>query len=347
MAAAPPRPPSLATIAAAVGCSRSTVSRALHSSPALPAETVRRIQRAARAAGYRPNPLVTDLMRRMRRQGRPGPTRTLAYLVFGETSRAWERHLTFVGFHLGASARAAELGFRLERIWADEPGLSGPRLTQILRARGISGLVVGPSPGLPRAPEVDWARFAAVKIGVPFPELPLPCAVSNHYRGMVRVIERVRALGYRRLGLVLQEHQNAKTGGMWLAPFALHQQHARPAERVAPLILRDWREEAFATWFQRHRPEVVIGLRCELVAWMSGLGRRTPRDAGFVHLDRCTEKGDWAGLDQQPREVGAAAIDLLAQQLLANERGVPALARQFLVDSVWVDGPTVRGRTTS
>jgi LacI family transcriptional regulator len=51
--------PTLATIAAASGFSVSTVSRALQGNPALPAATVRKIRAAARAVGYRPNPLVS------------------------------------------------------------------------------------------------------------------------------------------------------------------------------------------------------------------------------------------------------------------------------------------------
>lgn len=341
----PPQPvPTLATIAAVVGCSTSTVSRALRGNRSLPPATIAKVHRAALALGYRPNPLVSDMMRRMREFGRPMPRGTLAYLVFGIERDDWQRHLTFVGFYKGASARAEELGFQLELFWADAPGLKAARLTQILRARGIAGVVVGPTPGLPRAPQLDWQHFAAVKIGVPFPELPLPCAVSNHFRGMLRVLEQLQALGYRRLGLVLQEHQNTKTSGMWLAPFALHEHHIRPADRVAPLLLSKWREADFARWYREHRPEVVIGLRRELITWLDRLGAAVPDRVGFVHLDRCTEEGDFAGLDQKPREVGAAAIDLLAQRLLANERSFPSLSKQLLVDSVWIDGPTLRSR---
>lgn len=345
MASGPTPPtPTLATIAAVAGFSVSTVSRALHGHPALPAATIRRIRAAAAAAGYRPNPLVSDMMRHMRKIGRPASRGTLAYLTFGPKPDDWEQHLTFVGFHQGARERAEELGFHLEPIWADAPGLKSARLTEILRARGIVGVVVGPAPGLPRAPQLEWRHFSAVKVGVPFADLPLPCAVSNQYRGMTDVIGQLRALGYRRLGLVLQEHQNMKTSGMWLAPFALHEQHIRPADRVAPLLLGRWREAEFARWFRAHRPEVVIGLRCELMVWLERLSVKVPEQAGFVHLDRCTEPGDHAGLDQKPREVGAAAVDLLAQRLLANERGLPALAKQLLVDSVWVDGPTLRAQ---
>jgi LacI family transcriptional regulator len=336
------KPPSLATIAAAARVSVSTVSRALRGSPALPDRTIRRIQRVASRLGYRQNSLVTQVMRHLRGAHVASFRGTLAYLVFGPTSRAWRDHLTFVGFFEGARARAVELGFTLEEFWADDPAISPDRLSQILRARGITGIIVGPAPGLPEGTRFEWADFAPVKIGVPFPDLPLPDAVSNHYRGMQTVIERLQVLGYRRLGLVLQEHQNIKTSALWLAPLAYHEQHLRPTDRVSPLVLTHWREADFARWFRQHRPEVVIGLRRELIAWLKRLGKQVPADVGFVHLDRSTEPGDHAGIDQKPREIGAAAVDLVLNRLLTNERGLQPAPRQLQVEGVWVDGPTVR-----
>lgn len=334
--------PTLATIADAAGYSLATVSRALGNHPGLPARTISRIQRLAERMGYRANPLVTQVMRHMRRARGSVPRGAVAYLVFGATAEDWKKHLTYVGFFAGAQARAEELGFTLVQFWADDPAMSSKRLAQILRARGITGVVIGPSPGLPRAPELDWTDFAPVKIGVPFADLSLPCAVSNHYRAMLVVIERLAALGYRRPGLVLQEHQTIKTSNLWLAPLLIHWQHARPSDRVPPLVMSLWREENFAAWFRAYRPDVVIGLRSELIEWLGRLGYPVPRRVGFVHLDRCTERGVFAGIDQKPQEVGAAAMDMLVSRLLANERNLQVSPRQLLVEGVWVDGPTLR-----
>ena len=337
----------LATLAAAVGCSVSTVSRALRGSQLLPPATIERVRFAAKQLGYRANPLVTEVMRHMRGAHISSSRGTLAYLVFGDTAEAWRRHLTFVGFFEGARARAEELGFKLEKFWTDDPAMSPARLSQILRTRGITGVIVGPAPGLPHAPKLDWPDFAPVKIGVPFADLPLPCAVSNQYRAMLEVIDRLTAHGYRRLGLVLQEHQNIKTAGLWASPLAYYEQHLRPSERVAPLILKTWCEADFAAWYRTHRPEVVIGLRSELMVWLKGLGASVPGKVGFVHLDRCTEQGNFAGIDQKPREVGAAAVDLVVSRLFANERNLQIAPRQLLVEGIWVDGPTIRDLRTS
>lgn len=207
----------LTVIAKATGFSTATVSRALRGNPALPKATITRIKSAAKKLGYRLNPLVTEVMRHLR-GGQVTPRGTLAYLVLGKTRHEWREHLSFVGFYEGARARAEELGFTLEQLWANDPAMKPARLKQILLTRNITGLLVGPTLGLPIAPQLDWSEFSPVKIGVPYPDLPLPCAVSNHYQAMRLVISRLNSLGYQRLGLVLQEHQNIKTSALWLTP---------------------------------------------------------------------------------------------------------------------------------
>ena len=86
----------------------------------------------------------------------------------------------------------------------------------------------------------------------------------------------------------------------------------------------------------------MIGLRKELLVWLTALGVRVPADIGFAHLDVCTERGDFAGIDQRPTEIGAAAFDLVFSRLLANERGLPGDPWTLLSSGAWAAGPTVR-----
>jgi LacI family transcriptional regulator len=337
-----PHSPPLSAIATEAGVSTSTASRALHGGHHLRPETVRRVTAVARRLGYQRNPVISEVMRRMRgRHGAP-LIGNIAYLTWGPTRDGWREHLTFLRFFEGAQARAQAIGFSLEEIWAGEAGLSPRRLQAILRARGIVGVVVAAVPGAPEPPRLDWSELAAVKVGVPVAGLALPNAGHDQFRGMVMTLDQLKARGYRRLGLVLQTHQNVKTAERWLAPLVLHQQQRPSADRVAPLITDDWSEAEFARWFKRQQPDVVIGLRKELIAWLGHLGQRVPADVGFAHLDRCTESGDHAGIDQRPAEIGAAAVDLVIRRLNANERGLAPAPWLLANEGVWVDGPTLR-----
>lgn len=320
--------------------SKSTASRALRAHPSLSAATTRRVLRFATSLGYRHSPLLGEVMRRIRVRGHFKDLGQIAYLTFDATPTAWRQQLTFRQFFDGAGERAGQLGLQIEPFWMQEPGLTPIRAADILEARGITGLVIGPMTGWTRTPELDWSRFCAVKIGSPFPDLALPCAVHHHFGGMTQALTELTRRGYRRPGLVLRDYQEAKTGGAWSAPFFHHQANQPASGRVPPLWLSDLSPKQFAVWFKRHQPDVIIGQGNDLPAWLKQLGLRVPADVGFVDLDRCTP--DRAGIDQRSPAIGAAAVDLLLNRLLNHERGLPAFMSILLVEGIWANGPTVR-----
>jgi LacI family transcriptional regulator len=341
--------PTLAEIAHAAGISKSTASRALRGHPLLPATTITRVSQVAAKLGYRRNALVGEVMRRIRGRGRFTALGQIAYLTFDSTPHGWRSQPTFEHFFAGATERATQVGLGVEPFWMQAPGMTPRRAADILEARGISGLLIGPTTGWAETPALDLRRFCAVKIGTPFPDLALPCAGHHHLRGMNLALAELARRGYRRPGLVLRNYQEAKTGGAWSAGYFHHQQNLPARDRVPPLWLEKLSAKTFAAWFRRHRPDVVVGLGNYIPEWLDELGVRVPRDAGYVDLDRCTP--DRAGIDQRSAAIGAAAVDLLLGRLLAHEHGVTPSAPLLLFEGVWVDGPTVRaasgrGRST-
>ena len=171
---AKPAAPTLARIADVAGVDKSTVSRALRGHRVLPEETTRRIRRIARSLGYRHSPLVGAVMRRARGGGEHRGLGQVAYLTFDATPTAWRDQITFRQFFTGAETRGEQLGLQVVPFWMKAPGLNPRRTTAILEARGITGLLIGPTTGWTQTPELNWQRFCAVKVGAPFPDLPLP-----------------------------------------------------------------------------------------------------------------------------------------------------------------------------
>ncbi len=334
--------PTLAEIARAARVSKSTVSRALRGHAALPEATIARIRRHAGRLGYDRSPLVAEVMRRVRHRGPFTALGQVAYLTFEASAQGWREHLTYVRFFEGAQARAVQLGLHLEPFWINEPGLTPARAASILRARGIEGVLIGPASGWVHTPQLDLADFCAVKIGTPFADLPLPCAGHHHFRGMMAALDELAARGYARPGLVLPAYLEAKTGGAWSAALLHRQAAVRARDRVPPLYLTEVQPAALTAWLKKHSPDVVLGVGSALLPRLAALGRRVPRDIGFVDLDRCT--ADRAGIDQRSDAIGGAAVDLLLSRMLAQERGPPAAAPLVLIEGGWVEGPTVRPR---
>jgi LacI family transcriptional regulator len=338
----PKTPPSLLAVARLAGVSTATVSRALSGHPLLNPATIGRIRAIATRVGYRANPLLSDLMRRVRQRGRLHNLGTIAYLTFHDSATGWRTNPTYRDFHEGARRRASELGFEIELIWAREPNLRARRLSHILRSRNIAGVIVGPRPA-PITPDiVDWSQLAAAVVGMPCAGLPLHRAGSHHLNNMEKLLAALSDRGYRRPGLALLPIQAHAVDRGWLAAWEYFQHSLPLSRRVPRLNLKAPAERTFVRWYRRHRPDVVIGLEDDLIEWLERLGRHVPKDVGFARLSRPLDTGSPAGIHQCPVAIGAAAVDLVVNQVLSQERGLPLVPRTLLIEGQWMDGWTAR-----
>ncbi|HYD82899.1 MAG TPA: helix-turn-helix domain-containing protein, partial [Opitutus sp.] len=108
--------PTLRTLARTLGLSRTTVSDALRGSPRVNPDTVARVREAAKAAGYERNPLtgaVMSLLRRSRGQQFRGVLAAIEMVEPGRVAHAVRYNESLLA---GVSARADELGFKVERF---------------------------------------------------------------------------------------------------------------------------------------------------------------------------------------------------------------------------------------
>jgi LacI family transcriptional regulator len=332
----------LESVARLAGVSRSTVSRALRGNPRLPSATITAIRAIADQVGYRTNPLMGDIMRNVRRGGSEAHHSTLAYLTFHPTADGWRANSTYARFYEGARDRATKLGFSLDVIWVRQPGLNSTRLTALLQARGITGVIVGPRPGLVEPDFLNWSKFAAASVGVPLPDIRLSQAASHHARGMERLLTALRERGYRRPGLALLEAQMSRTDPGWVATWVHDQTRRDACERVSMLVQPVWRDDEIADWVRNHRPDVVIGVDSALIDALQRSGWRVPDDIGFAHLSRPDHAIAPAGIDQHPHAIGAAAVDLVADQFFSGDLGLIEIPRVLLLEPDWCDGWTVR-----
>jgi LacI family transcriptional regulator len=335
------RPPTLQDIADKAGVGRATVSLSLRNHPSIPVGTRERIQAAARELGYRPNPMVAALMTHVRARKPVKSTTTLAFVTAFPTRDGWKRNQHgFVENHAGAQERAAQLGYRLEDFWAKETGMTGRRLSGILHTRNIRGVLIAPVPASHGHLSLDWSRFAAATLGPSLYKPDLPRATSDHFGSLMMALRRLAKLGYRRVGLVIPHASDERTNHAYTAAMYHYQHNIPPAVRVPPLLRDGLTEQPFRKWFDRHRPDLLIGLP-GLMNWALKWGLRVPEEVGYFDPMRPTGMS-WSGIDQHFREIGAAAVDLIIGQLQRNEFGVPAHPKVVTIRGTWADGNTVR-----
>ncbi len=338
--------PSLRRIAAEAGVSVATVSRVLHADPRHSAATRERVLRVVRGLGYHQHPLVSALMEQVRR-GRVSETRgTLALLSAHPQPRAWRNQPgapVFQRFHDGMCARAEWRGYRLEEFALDRLGRGDRRISDVLRARGLDGLVFLPSPerlGF-RTVELDWEHFSATLLGTFVPHPPLHRACSNTLQGMLLTCETLAARGHRRIGLHVTRWSDEQVGHTWLAGYRYFQSTLPASRRLPVTLAADWSQSPLE-WLRIHKADAIVTVDATVPDRLRAAGVRVPEDVGVATLDWNPSLAHMGGVDQRPEQTGAAAIDLVVDAIARHERGLPEAPRTVLVDGVWRDGPSVR-----
>jgi DNA-binding LacI/PurR family transcriptional regulator len=336
--------PTLRSLARTLGLSRTTVSDALRGSPRVDPDTAARVKKAAKEAGYRRNPLAGALMSELRRSRGTAFRGVLAALDFNEPTRpehAARYHRELV---VGAEERAAELGFKVETFGVGSTGVSVQRLDSILQSRGIHGVILLPVWDEPDLSKLDWTRFSGIYTDYIIERPALHSVCPDHYRSLLAALQRLAGLGYRRPGIFLQRHHDERLQFRWGAAFRAFQESHPAVKAIPPLIVEEFAREEFVAWFRKHKPDVVLAHHSEAIGWMESCGAELPATHGFVCLNVLMKTRPTAGLDLQPRILGARAAELVIAQLQRNETGIPEWPSTTTIPAKWTDGPTLRAK---
>lgn len=334
------------------GVTRMAVSLALRGKAGVSNATRKKILRLAEQLGYRPDPEVSKLLARIRSRAPAEIGSCLALLTSGSSPGDWKRLVTERKYVEGATARAGEYGYRLEEFWLNERGMTRDRLASIIWNRGIEGVIIAPLQGKlsgrgARDLDFDLERFAAVEISETFEMPDLDRSIHDQYTSMQRCLHELCALGYRRIGFVVEDSLDLRVNGKWTASFLEHRNRHGEGDLVPPLILPGPRRSSFDRWFERHQPEVVVSVDRLGLALLKERGCRIPRDVGYASLDLDGEESpklELSGIDQNSRQVGAAAVDMLVAAIQRGQRGVPEHPVRLEVEGTWREGASTRNR---
>lgn len=333
----------LRTVAASAGVSAMTVSLALRNHPRIPAETRAEIQRVATKLGYRPDPQVAKLMHHLRLGRQPGFQASLAAVTTvpegGETAYV-------AAIQRAAKNRAEELGYGFTLFRVPDPPVAQPALQRMLRSRGVEGIVLLPVI-TPRdfSALLDWKDFAVVATtyGILAPQFHR--VVPHQFGNALEICRQLTELGYRRIGLVLPAEQDVRVHHGFSAAVAWQSivggsEFLRPCIHAGALPPT----EELRAWFKREQPDVIIASgdkECRNIA--EKLGLSVPGKIGFVSANKA-ERSVFAGIDERPEAIGAAAIEQLAGILQRGEIGQPSIPKITMIDGQWMEGKSVSAR---
>lgn len=345
-----PPPPlvTLGTIAEIARVSRTTVSLALRNSPRISADVRAKVQAIAKDLDYRQNPFVTAHMSYVRTL-RPRYTgqciafvcnRSLAEIE-ADTRTPLRKYL------LATRTRAKALGYELELFSLADRGMTPKRLSQILAARGIVGVIFHPmdeGSGLAGLP-LDTNMFALVMIEHAFIEPRLHKVCDDQFSTIGRMIQRLLDYGYPRIGIAMSSRADDHANHHWLAGYQAFQALTEPHLRIPHFISPEWSKASFLHWYRQWRPEAIITIDEDIVTWLREAEIRVPEDVACTTLYWKEDRAYLTGFYQNHEHIGAAAVDMIAAQLYQNERGIPAEQRTTLIEAVWKDGATLHRKT--
>jgi LacI family transcriptional regulator len=335
--------PSYRDIANKADVSPMTVSLALRNSPRISTATRARIRRIATDLGYTADPQIAAMMNylRTRRVSKNQPV--LALINAREAPLAQSRAAHAVAVARSASAAAQRQGYRLEEFWLGAPGMTERRLSNILEARGIRGVLLLPLPPGGSVINLNWTRFAAVSTCYLSHGIGLH-QISTHRQQYVELaLNELRSLGYRRIGLAIDEDMDLRSHHQTVAHYRWDQSRLPRAQRVQELYASTLTSGLLRKWLEEQQPEAVLSPRNHVYTSLLELGFRVPRRIGFASLAASArDVPNLSGVDERPEMVGKAAIDFLAAQLQRGEFGIPEVRQFVLVEGGWIRGKTVR-----
>lgn len=342
MSAPSDRPITLQDIARRAGVSKMTVSLALRGHGRVAPATRDRLRELALSMGYRPFPLVAAHMSMVRMRQRASYAGTIGFVSRGQSPERGKGDEMHLRIYRGAKRRAEERGYRLEWFPLGDAGMDGKRLSEILKARGIVGLVLGSDYVLPPHLHLDWDQFAVATFGRTNLGHELHRATADYFWAVREVCRQARSHGYRRVGLALSKEHDKAHEGLHRSAFLGCQVEWPQREHVPVLLAPVWEKRPFLEWVRAYRPEVVVSCGDEALKWLREDGMDVPRDMGLIrpHTDNRALK--IAGFIFDDAEIGAASVDLIIEQLHLNQRGLPEICRRVLLRGKWSEGNTLR-----
>jgi LacI family transcriptional regulator len=336
---------SIRRIAALLKLSPAAVSMALHDHPRIPEATKRQVRRAARKLGYKPNAKVAELMSQVRSSRRPVAQGCFAVISFYEQDRPWEQSLHLARMYESMLSRADALGYRLEPIGMDGPGMTPRRVRAILDARGIEGILCFGSPRFDQEFPRELDHYAVVTQGWSI-KTPLHRVINHGFNTTWRALEKVHEMGYRRPGMVLGENIHTRGAHANLSAYYGWCESMFGSPEFLP-VLRLGDMARLRPWLKLHRPDAFLLNQDyqavpEFWRYLAAHDIRVPQDLGVLAISQVLEGTPLSGFEENQALMGICAVELLVSRIMNRDLGLPAAPRLEMVECRWVVGSSLR-----
>jgi len=326
-------------LAKLAGVSVMTVSLALRKSPKISDSTRKRIERLAAKTGYRINPLVSAQMASIRAKRLIKYEATIGLLV---DTPAQGMGIGIKGVIDGVLKACSHSGFGCDLFDLADKKFSPKRMNQILKSRGICGLIQAPMRKSLNDIGIDLSKSILVSCNPGSLPQTYNRVCPDYYGDMDMLLHKLYSNGFRRFGLMLARNMDRLTNHLWTSRFLAFQQ-TENLDKIPPLMpeyLASFSKRSFLEWFQAHQPDILIVSHQELFdeGFFDKAGLDIPADIEAVKVNISDTSKGFSGINVMSEEVGESALKLLAQLMYHNEFGESDKPVSVLVPGIWVAG---------
>jgi LacI family transcriptional regulator len=321
----------------------STVSKALHGTGRIPAATRDRIRQAAERIGYHQDPVMLALAAQRSRCSGLHREPRIVFVANRRPADALDSAASVRQFADGVRHQAGLMGCACDLLLIGGD-MSGPaEIERQLDPARTDGIIIGAFHPQMQRLELDWSRYAVVKIDSAF-MIPGATLVASDQMQIARTaFHKAYSLGYHRIGLAVGQAEEETARSLYTAGYYVAQDEL-DAPNVPILYCRESPDDHFSTahriaeWIKVHRLQAVLSNLDSVSELLRAGGLQVPRDIACVCL--CLNDPDpaLAGIIQHHFVVGQKAAEALVMLIMRRKRGLATPSTGIYVAGTWQDG---------
>jgi LacI family transcriptional regulator len=341
--------PTIKDVAKAAGVHFTTVSMALRGDPRLREKTRNRILAAALRMGYRRNPVSAALTRRRRPTSVVANPPRIAYLANRSPENGFYSPAYVRALLKGAHDKAQALGYGFEVLFVDRGHYDSRLLYNYLRKNAINGIIIGAFDPARQKIELKWDEFCVVQLDSRYLQ-PAFTLVSNNQMHAVRLaFQKLRALGYRRIGLAVGANDDIVTANLSACGYLLEQTAVRKNQRVEPLffpsnISHAAVAEIQGSWIKRESIDAVVCNWGNILELLRIIKIDCPEEVACACTCLMEPAPGLAGVVGNFELVGSQLTRMLAALLQAEQYGIPEMPTNSYIEGIWHAGASAPAR---
>lgn len=332
-------------IADKLGIHRSTVSLVFKNHPAVAEKTKQRVMKAAAAMGYSPDPMLAALAAYRHRQRQVSFHGTLAWLVNGQPGFDWKTNQHYGKYFNGSKERANQHGYQVDVMDLNTRGMTPARLSAIMRARNISGILVCPQPHNQREMVFAWDAFSHVTFGHSLVSPRLHMVTAAHYHAVRRCMLAFKERGFKRIALAIAGGDDARVDDAYLSAY-LGQEYLRSQRVTIPPYFGEYttwsKGAAMEQWLRKYKPDAIVTNNFVILSVLRGFGLQAPRDLSVLCASMPAADPSLAGFVEDSFHIGEVAVDFLVGMIQHGIRGIPTQPQRIHVEGLWHAGASLK-----